>query len=863
MKKQIKGLTSAQVKESRAQYGDNSLVEEKRKGFIIRFLENLSDPIIKVLLIALLLNVLISLGNIDYLETFGILAAVLVSTTVSTLSEYKSERAFEKLSSDNGDDKIKAIRDGKICEIGISEVVVGDLIYICAGEKICADGEIIQGRIHVDQSALNGESIECEKRESSGGDWELSNTGRVFRGTFVTEGNGMMRVGRVGINTFYGMIAKDVQTDKRESPLKLRLSHLASQISKIGYVAAAVVGLTFLFKSFIIDNNFRAELIISELKNLKGLLSTLIHALSLMITVVVVAAPEGLPMMITVVLSANMKRMLRDKILVKRSVGIETAGSLNILFTDKTGTITVGKPQCDRIITACSVYKNPRALKRCERLYNAILINVKYNTDVIYSQGSVIGGNSTEKALYEFFLDEATPECMVVKKTPFSSERKQSSCEIDGGVTFIKGAPEWIIDASKYALSDSGEIGNFDKSAIKSELIHASSRGERVLCLAMRDPVRCDGMIFVALIVMKDKIRKGVREAVQRVHRAGIQTVMITGDGKETAIAIAEECGIMNRNAGHIALSSDEVANMSDEQIMKILPRLRVISRALPRDKSRLVRLAQELDLVTGMTGDGINDAPSLKLCDVGFSMGDGTEIAKSASDIVILDNSFSAISKTVLYGRTIFKSIRKFITFQLIMNLCACGISFIGQFVGVQTPITIIQMLWVNIIMDTLGGLAFAGEGAMEYYMCEAPKKRDEPILTGKMITNIMITGAYTLLLCILFLTSPVIKGLYGGFYSGDRFYTAFYALFIFSGVFNCLCARSERLWLFSGIGRNKPFVFIMLLILIIQIFMIYFGGALFRCVPLEIYELSFVFLLASSVVPFDMFRRIAVKLK
>ena len=267
--------------------------------------------------------------------------------------------------------------------------------------------------------------------------------------------------------------------------------------------------------------------------------------------------------------------------------------------------------------------------------------------------------------------------------------------------------------------------------------------------------------------------------------------------------------------------------------------------------------------MVVGMTGDGINDAPSLKLSDVGFSMGSGTDIAKSASDVVIVDNSFFAISKTILYGRTIFKSIRKFITFQLTMNLCACGVSLVGQIVGIDTPITIIQMLWVNIIMDTLGGLAFAGEAPLHYYMNEKPKRRDEPILNGEMINRILFSGIYTLILCIVFLTSPIIRNMYGGSLPSEKFYTAFYALFIFCGIFNCFTARCERIWIFSNIEKNKPFVFIMLLIFIIQCLMIYYGGSVFRCVPLRFKELSFVVLLALTLVPFEMIRRLIYKLR
>jgi calcium-translocating P-type ATPase len=384
-----------------------------------------------------------------------------------------------------------------------------------------------------------------------------------------------------------------------------------------------------------------------------------------------------------------------------------------------------------------------------------------------------------------------------------------------------------------------------------------------VLGVAMSNSAFDGELIFVALIAMKDKIRADVYSSVRDVTRAGIQIVMVTGDGKETATAIAEESGILNKKAGHLVITSDELHKMNDDEIKVVLPKIRVISRALPQDKTRLVRLSQEMNLVVGMTGDGINDAPSLKLADVGFSMGSGTDIAKSASDIVILDNSFLAISRTILYGRTIFKSIRKFITFQLTMNLAACGVSLVGQFVGVDTPITIIQMLWVNIIMDTLGGLAFAGEPPLNYYMQEKPKSRDEEILSADMMHQICLCGVYSLVLCIAFLSSKTIRIMYGGLIPTDKFYTAFYVLFIFLGIFNCFSARCSRLWILSNIGKNKPFVLIMILISVIQICMVYFGGTVFRCVPLLPYELSFVILLASSVIPFEMARRLIYKLK
>ena len=862
MSKMLKGLSTEEITASLQKYGDNSLIKEKKKSIFKRFYDNLSDPIIRILLLALVLQVVFSFGNINYFELGGILAAILLSTLVSTFSEFGSERAFERLSEESEISYVNVLRNGKITRLSVSHLVVGDIVYLFSGEKVPADGTLIDGKLVVDQSALNGESADYTKTAGIDNSWELTSRSRVFRGSSITEGSGIMRVERVGCSTYYGMVARDVQIETRESPLKLRLGRLASQISKIGYIVALIVGITYLFNKIVVDNSFESDRIIKVLTDFQALLPTLLQALTLMITVVVVAAPEGLPMMITVVLSANMKGMLKDNILVKKLVGIETAGSLNILFTDKTGTLTEGKMTCERIITSSGIYKGIRSLKQSGKIFENLNLNAKYNTEVTMIENQITGGNATDRAIYAFFANEPCAQHYIASKAPFNSQRKESSVSFKTGKTIIKGAAEVILSSSKYMMLENGSKMPINESFFKRELFESQSKGERAIAVAIKE-LNDDGLTLVGIITIKDKIRDGVRGAVNKMHRAGIQVVMVTGDGKETASAIAEDCGILNKAAGHIVLSSNEMEQITDEELKSILPKVRVVSRALPQDKTRLVRIAQELNLVTGMTGDGINDAPSLKLSDVGFAMGSGTEISKSASDIVLLDNSFFAISKTVLYGRTIFKSIRKFITFQLIMNLAACGISLLGPFIGVDTPITIIQMLWVNIIMDTLGGLAFAGEPALEYYMNEKPKKRDEPILSGEMLNQIFLSGAFTLFTCIVFLSSPIIRSIYGNDLTNFKLFTAFYALFVFLGIFNCICARCERLWILSNISKNIPFVFIMLLISMIQICMIYYGGNVFRCVPLLPQELSFAISISLSVVPFEMIRRFVYKLK
>ncbi len=860
--KKVVGLTNQEVIASREKHGANSLVKEKRKGFFGRFLSNLNDPIIKILITALVVEVVFTLGQCNLIEVFGIVAAILIATTVSTLSELGSERAFQKMQADAKQSSARVLRNGEIALVSASELVVGDIVYCSRGEKIHADATLISGNLSVDQSALNGESKEASKYATEKRtDWDLLSENKVFSGTIVTSGDAVVRVERVGQQTFYGTVAKDVQAETRVSPLKLRLSRLASQISKIGYVMAGIVAFVFLFNSLVVKNEFNAAAIISSLRDFKYVFSLLIRALTLAITVIVVAVPEGLPMMITVVLSANMKKMLKDNVLVKKLVGIETAGSMNILFTDKTGTITVGEPKVYSIETVDAAYKTVPSLKRAPKIYEALLLSGIYNSDATLVNGKAVGGNGTDRAITGFFANESPPKENVLKRDSFSSENKTSSVKLSNGSEYIKGAGEIVILKSKYQIDSSGAIQPIKRADLDRRLRELSCAGNRVLAVAYKDKNSID-YVFVAFIVLKDKLRADSRKAIESINGAGIQIVMLTGDGRDTAIAVAKECGIVKNCAEDVVITSDELSRMSDDEVVRIIPKLRVLARALPQDKTRLVRIAQQMNLVVGMTGDGINDAPSLKLADVGFAMGNGADIAKNAGDIVIVNNSLFSINRTVLYGRTIFKSIRKFISFQLVMNLAACGVSVLGQILGIDTPITIIQMLWVNIIMDTLGGLAFAGEPALEYYMNERPKKRDESLLSREMVVRILTMGAYTLGLCLVFLKIPAFRQIFTGGNGYEKFLTAFYALFIFLGIFNCFSARSERLWIFSNIGKNVPFILIMLLISAIQLIMIFFGGEIFRSVPLNFSEIGFVIILAFSIVLFDVVRRIFWKL-
>ena len=564
-------------------------------------------------------------------------------------------------------------------------------------------------------------------------------------------------------------------------------------------------------------------------------------------------------MMITVVLSSNMKRMLRDRVLVKKLVGIETAGSLNLLFTDKTGTLTEGKLSLSRIITGAGAERTLSELRSASPPLVSLL------SESAHKGSEAGGGNATDRALSRALPRSAENPLSVRERLSFRSDRKYSAVSLSDGSALYRGAPERLLPLCSAYLTDEGEEVALDRrrsEKIKEAFRRAASRGERVIAVARaasapRALAEPNALTLVALLTLSDRLRREVTGAVSRLRRAGIAVVMITGDAPETAAAIASASGIMNGERT-LVLTSEMLSRMSDSEIASALPKIAAVARAVPQDKTRLVRIAEGKGLVVGMTGDGVNDAPALRLADVGFAMGSGTEVAREAGDVVLLDDSLSSIANAVLYGRTIFGSIRKFITFQLMMNLAAVGVSLFGEISGLGSPISIIRMLWVNLIMDTLGGLAFAGEPPLESSMREKPKRRDEPILNRYMIGQILVTGGAILLLSIAFLVSPLTRRLFEYESNPIAFGTAFFLFFILAGLFGCFCARTERLYLLAHLGRNRAFILIMLLISIIQLVMIYLGGAVFETVPLSVHVMLRVLLLALLVLPIDLLRKL-----
>ncbi len=843
------GLSNEQVNESRKKYGNNSIIHYKKNSIFKLIIESLNDPIIKILLIALGIKVLFLFNDSDIYETIGIIVAVIIASVISSLSEYGSEKAFEKLSQDNLNEEAKVFRNNKLVKVKLDDIVVGDYIFLESGDKVSADGKILEGNLYIDESMMSGETKEQFKEKNS----------LVYRGTIVTSGTSVMVVEKVGNNTFYGKIAKDIQASTPESPLKNRLRVLANFISKIGYICSFLVMFSYLFNVIVIKNNFNYSNILSMVTNVKELLPHLLYALTLGVTIIVVAVPEGLPMMITLVLSSNMRRLLKNNVLVRKLVGIESSGSLNILFSDKTGTITKGKLKVIEYITYDD--KSYKKISDVRELNELLKISLVYNNASIYNGKDIIGGNITDRSILEFAGNMDKSKYKIISREEFDSKRKYSSVEVNynKSTVFKKGSYEVIIKKCNSFYKDDvrkGLISN-NKDLIKNGDTY-TSKGYRVLALAVsEDKIR---YTFLGFLLIKDEVRKEATIGIKMVTDAGIQTVMITGDNKLTALSIAKEIGLI-KSDNDLVITSEELNQMNDIDVKKIIPRLRVVARSLPEDKKRLVNLSQELGLVVGMTGDGVNDAPALKRADVGFAMGSGTEVSKEVSDIVILDDNFISIAKTILYGRTIFKSIRKFIIFQLTVNLTTVFLSVIGPLVGITSPLAAIQMLWINMVMDTLAGIAYAFEPPLMEYMKEPPKKRNEKIMNSYMINEILVTGTYLSLLSMFFLKSKFIKNLYRIGMEDKYLMTAFFGLFIFMSVFNAFNARSYRLNVFANVTKNKVFLVVILFIILVQLSLIYFGGSIFRTTGLTFFELNVTIFIALTVIPFDFIRKSILK--
>ena len=862
----LKGLSASQVEESRKKHGANTLTQIPPDPLWKKILEGFKDPMIMILLVALVVQVvLFFLGQSEWFEPVGILVAIMIANGVASVSESKQEgKASALKAEEEAKEMAKVIRDGKLVEIHVSEVVVGDIVYLQAGDKIPADGEIVDGEAKVDQAALNGETEEATKKPCEKGTKydikDLLNKHYAYRGTVVCGGEAYMEVKVVGDKTLFGELALEVQEDTRETPLQVKLSKLAKQISTFGYIGAIAIVVGIMAKTLLTG---------AIPTGVYEWIRLVMNAITVAVTIIVCAVPEGLPMLTSILLSFQSLRMAKDNVLVRKINGLETAGSLSILFSDKTGTITEGKLSVVEMATG-NVKTYNELSKMPANLSMDIITGVGVNNSAVASNGSVIGGNSTDRALMSFLMD-ANAVTKITKEdvrnfNAFDSNKKSSSVTItrDGKtMTYIKGAPEKIIDKCTHYIDENGEVKELvEKNYLTTYINTQAGRSMRLLAVAKVEGDNEDAnLTLVCVISIRDNVRKEAIDSIREVQEAGIQVVMVTGDRKETAVAIAKEAGLL-KSSDDVALTSAEMAEKSDEELKKILPHLRVVSRALPTDKSRLVRLAQELNLVVGMTGDGVNDSPALKKADVGFAMGSGTEVAKEAGDITILDDNFQSIGKAILYGRTMFKSIRKFLIFQLTVNVAAVLTCFIGPLLGENVILTVIQLLLVNLAMDTLAAIAFGSEPALKEYMKDKPIARDASIVTKDMLVEILIGALYITFICLAILFIKPIRALFGDV---DLTYlkSAVFAVFMMAITFNGFNARTAHLNVLRGIGKNKNFIYVMLSIFILQFVFVTFGGDVLSVEALSPMGWLTCVVMAFLIIPIDMIRKAFTKKK
>lgn len=854
------GLNEEQVKKSRDLHGSNILTQIPPDPLWKKFLNGFKDPMIMILLVALIVQlVLFFLGQSEWFEAAGIFTAIVIANGVSSISESKQEGKASALKAEEAaKETAKVIRDGKLIEIHISDIVVGDIVYLQSGDKLPADGEITDGIINVDQAALNGETEEAEKKPADGNSYnikDLLNKHYAYRGTVVCGGEAYMEVKVVGDNTLFGHLALEVQEETRATPLQVKLKKLAKQISTFGYVGAIAIVVGILSRAIITG---------SAPTGVYDWIKFLMNTITVAVTIIVCAVPEGLPMLTSILLSFQSLKMTKDNVLVRKINGIETAGSLSLLFSDKTGTITEGRLSVVEMATGnVEIFKKLSQLP--PPLSEDVVIGIGINNSAVVSDGSVIGGNSTDRALMSF-LNEADAASMSKEEVrnfnAFDSSKKISTVtlEHDGkNITYIKGAPEKIIEkCTKYIDENGTEKDLVEKNYLKSYIDSQAGRSMRLLAVAKAEGNSCDeNLTLICVLSIRDNVRKEAADAIKEVANAGIQVVMVTGDRKETAVAIAKDAGLIT-SSDDVALTSAEMAEKSDDELKKILPRLRVVARALPTDKSRLVRIAQELNMVVGMTGDGVNDSPALKKADVGFAMGSGTEVAKEAGDITILDDNFSSIKKAILYGRTIFKSVRKFLIFQLTVNIAAVLTCFIGPLLGETVVLTVVQLLLVNLVMDTLAAIAFGSEPALDEYMQEKPIPRSASIINREMFIEIIISALYITAVCTSILFVPFINNLIG-----DVDKSAVFATFMMAITFNGFNARTSHINPFEGIGRNKNFLWVMASIFILQFLFVTFGGSVLSVEPLSLSAWLICIFMAFLIIPIDMIRKAVMRKK
>ena len=880
-----RGLSDKEAVVSRSKNGTNVIPDSEPTTFWKEFCETFRDPMIRVLLmIAAIMICMFFFGYSEIYEPAGTVTAILIVAFVSAKTGVASDLKYRQLRESVKKETCKVYRNGLVSVIDADDVVVGDAVLLQSGDKIPADGILAEGELRVDNSALNGETEECRKTAARGttefpeeitGDTFVDRHS-LFRGAVVFDGEGVLSVKRVGRRTMMGKMAEEMRAEEPDSPLKVKLNRLAGQISAFGYFGAFVIAALYL--AFLVVSAGGPAAYLAS--GWQAILRDAVEAVSLAVVIVVCAVPEGLPLMISLVLMQNTSRMLDHNVLVRKAEGIETAGSLNILFSDKTGTITKGELEVVEFFTVQGETLSAEALRRHGKIKSLLDIAICRNTAAVYAEGHrIAGGNATDQALLRFMGEETyrllaeDRMCGISASQSFNSMNKFSQAELGRlGKTFYKGAPEKLLTAAERGMDRDGNVIPLNHRLIDEKINGLAERAMRVLAFGYsekrlsEDRIN-DDTVIIGFAAIRDEVRPEARDAIREVQDAGVQVVMITGDRLETAVAIARDAGLLS-SGRHLALTSAQLGEMSDDEIKAAMPEIRVIARALPTDKSRMVRICQEMNLVVGMTGDGVNDSPALKRADVGFAMGSGTEAAKEAAKIVILDDNFRSIKDAVWYGRTIYHNILKFCRFQLVVNVAAVAVSAVAPFFGVEEPLKVTHLLFVNLVMDGLGAIMLGNEPARESYMEEKPRRRDESIVDRGMLLQIVTTGAWLVFVSFVYLKHPFFIGL---FQSEEQHLTGYFVLFIVSALFNGFNVRDEGYAIFDGLRENRSFLKVFFAIILVQSAIVNAGllpfeacrwiGGMFSCVPFGVKGWIAVILLAATVIPADLLRKRALK--
>lgn len=873
----MNGLNDVEVQESQNTYGTNQLSKKETKTIFQMFLDSLNDIWIKVLIGALFLKIFLAVlpmfipqiqGNEnDFIEIISILLAIILSTGFSTISEYKNTSRSEALQEEYNKSYAKVIRNGNISNILTSDIVQYDVVLVQAGDKVPVDGLIIKGNIKVSQAALNGESRDETKTSTSdmkeSESTEFDSQHKVFMGSVVTSGEAYMIATVIGDKTELGKINKSLtsnEEEERQDTSSLKLQKVAEMIGKLGTSAAAI---TVLLQMFLGIVNATEEVTAISVFVL------LIESIMLGASIIIMAVPEGLPMMNSLVQSMNTESMYKKNILVSHNPAFSDTAYMDILFSDKTGTITQGRLSLVEFLLG-----NGKIVNKIEsqEFIDNITLNNASKISLENNKLKAIGSNNMDRALMDYAISVGfTSDQLNTSKlkkdsvSQFDSNKKCATVDLADGSQYWKGATELIIDNVTHYMDESGNVLAFDQYLKQKlyEMMHLQAQKTmKLLSLVKKEKEK---VILYAVGCFRDDVRQDAKDTVNILNKAGIQVVMVTGDAEDTAVAIAKEANIIKNEETDIVLTHEELEALSDEELQDMMYNLRVVSRAKPLDKKRLVSISQKMERVAGMTGDGVNDAPALKQADIGFAMGDGTAVAQEAGDIVILNNSLTSIKDCVLNSRTMAKSVGKFLIFQLTVNVSTLLMNILAPILGWMEPFTIVEILYINLIMDTLAALAFGGEPILDRYMKDKPVKRHDNILT-KYIKNSILTSS-------LFITigSIIILENVGGILdfvtplncTNPELYerTFMFAFFIYSIIFNSLNTRSERFNLFENISENKKFIYVMGGIFIFQTILLEIGGPIFGTVPLSLTAYLVSISLAFLIIPVDMLKKAIIK--